>query len=77
MYKRLYVLFVAGLFALCLYGCGGEKPDIEKDHLDPQSLKALENPPPGVPGAPPKAGTAPGAPAGAQTTPASTNTGGQ
>jgi hypothetical protein len=52
MVKRLYVLSIAGLLALCLSGCG-EKPDVEKDHLDPQSLKILENPPPGVPGPPP------------------------
>lgn len=41
--------------ALCAVfaGCGNSEPsDVKKDKLDPESLKAMQNPPPGVPGAP-------------------------
>ena len=60
MLKALRILFAALLFAGVLVGCG---PDHDKslDHVDPESLKAMEHPPPGVPGAPSK-GKAPVAP---------------
>lgn len=57
------------LLTLLLLGAAGcaEKADIQKDAMDERSLKALENPPPGMPGVAPKA-AAP-APAGGKQAP--------
>jgi hypothetical protein len=68
MHKTLCALSLTALLAVTLYGCG-EQINVERDHVDPESLKAMEHPPPGVPGAPSKAGAAPGAPSNAGTAP--------
>lgn len=55
MYKTFRAILTALVLLPVLAGCSGypEKMDVKKDAMDPQSLKALENPPPGMPGAPP------------------------
>jgi hypothetical protein len=53
--RLIHSLLVLLVLLVSLAGCGPpEKSEMEKDKLDPQSLKAMENPPPGAPGAPPK-----------------------
>lgn len=55
MFKTIHVGLAVIVVMLGLTGCSSypEKMDVKKDAMDPRSLKALENPPPGMPGAPP------------------------
>src|SRR5690242_12666191 len=63
--RLAHSLFLFTLLSVSVAGCGTEKSEAEKDKLTPQALKAMENPPPGAPGAPPGASTKapPGQPA--------------
>lgn len=69
MRLTLSLLALTLLALLALAGCVDRKSEMKKDSMDPASLKALENPPPGMPGAPPAnaAKTPPGTPQGAPT----------
>jgi hypothetical protein len=55
MDRAFRTILIAFTLLPFLTGCSKypEKMDVKKDAMDPQSLKALENPPPGMPGAPP------------------------
>jgi len=69
MRRILSLLALVLLTSLSLAGCRDRESEMKKDSMDPASLKALENPPPGMPGAPPAnpTKTPPGAPPGAPT----------
>ena len=53
--RLIHSVLILVLLSLSLAGCGTteSKTEIQKDRMDPESLKALNNPPPGVPGPPP------------------------
>jgi starvation-inducible outer membrane lipoprotein len=70
MRHALIVCLTVLSLALALAGCGPSPSDIQKDRMDPESLKALKNPPPGMPGAPPQSqNQAPNVPAGGAAAP--------